>query len=172
MSGKPKNIIGKKIGRLTVLENTEKRYRRMVIWLCICDCGNKIELPTMSLSSGHTKSCGCLQKDKVTKHGEFKGKGKQTTLTYESWRAMKKRCLELNSKQYKYYCDHEICDKWINSFFNFKKDMGERPKGYHLHRIDNSKGYYPNNCEWKEKSKHIKDHWQNNRRRKNEKSNN
>jgi len=58
----------------------------------------------------------------------------------------------------KYYKDVDMCESWLK-FDNFLEDMGERPSEKHLlHRIDNSKGYYPDNCEWKLKSKHMSDH--------------
>ena len=58
-----KNLINQKFGKLTVIAQTDKRYNRSIIWKCKCDCGNIIEVPTGRLTSGNTKSCGCLQKE-------------------------------------------------------------------------------------------------------------
>lgn len=61
----PKDITGQKFGRLTAVKLTDKRYGASCVWLCKCDCGNEKEVPLMSLTSGNTRSCGCLYKEKV-----------------------------------------------------------------------------------------------------------
>ena len=70
--------------------------------------------------------------------------------TYNSWQAMKKRCLNKKHKGYKDYGEKgiTICDEWIDSHQNFKKDMGEKPENHSLDRIDNSIGYSKENCKW------------------------
>lgn len=60
-----KDILGQRFGRLTVIEKTEKRIDRNIVWRCRCDCGTEIEVKSSSLRSGHTQSCGCLQKDRT-----------------------------------------------------------------------------------------------------------
>lgn len=64
-----KNEIGNKYGRLTVLKRVENNYRGDAQWLCQCECGNQVIVKGVSLRSGHTRSCGCLQKDTVRKQG-------------------------------------------------------------------------------------------------------
>lgn len=145
------DLIGKKFGRLSVI-GQEGRYNTDKLWLCECDCGNKAIVSGCNLRNGSTKSCGCIKKEgNNLKHGHDKI-GKQSR-TYHSWRAMIQRCQNPNNIKYKYYGEKEIsvCKRWSNKkngFINFLKDMGDRPKGKTLDRIDNNLGYYKDNCRW------------------------
>ena len=119
--------------------------------LYICICGNEIELFVANAMSGHTQSCGCLRKE-VTKarsitHGHS-SEGKKTKV-YTTWKSMKQRCNDKNSKDSKNYNGRGItyCTEW-ESFENFLRDMGEPPKGTSLDRKDNSLGYSKDNCRW------------------------
>ena len=73
-----------------------------------------------------------------------------TSPTYHSWSSMKQRCLNKNRTNFKFYGDKGIliCDRWLNSFENFLEDMGTRPDGMTLDRIDTTKGYCKENCRW------------------------
>lgn len=64
------DLSGKKVGRLTVLEPTEKRYNGCVVWKCKCDCGNTKEVPADELKNGLVKSCGCLRDEKRKLNGK------------------------------------------------------------------------------------------------------
>jgi hypothetical protein len=74
--------------------------------------------------------------------------GMRKTPTYRSWKSMKDRCLNPNHKNYDIYKDKKICKRWLISFDNFLKDMGERPRGTTLNRINNKLGYCKKNCNW------------------------
>jgi len=140
-----KNTIknGDKINRLTAITYLN-RIKSRQIWLFKCECGNHLQLELSKVFSGNTKSCGCLKSESISKisitHGhttnnKFSG-------SYRAWRAMKDRCA-----RQKEYESINICDYW-HSFENFHRDMGDRPEGKTLDRIDNSKGYSKENCRW------------------------
>jgi hypothetical protein len=131
-----------KFGQLKLLMFLEKSKGHS-IWLVRCDCGAFKHVRYTSLLTGNTKSCGCLNKIKHTKHGHASS---VVTRTYRSWDSMKARCR--NTKD-KYYGGRGItfCKRW-NSFNNFLEDMGIRPQGTSLDRINNTGNYEPSNCRW------------------------
>lgn len=149
--GKPRGAtaeipVGARFNRLTVLERDFDKVRR-VHWKCICDCGIHISAAACDVKSGHTKSCGCAnQESRVinnTKHG------KNRTPTYVVWSNMLARCTNPNLRDYKNYGGRgiTICDQW-RTFEGFFADMGERPDGLTLERIDVDGNYDPANCKW------------------------
>lgn len=129
-------------------EKFDKGGRRLVE--CVCVCGNVRWVGLYVLKTGRSLSCGCVHLanggSRVT-HG-FSRRG-NVSPTYRSWQSMKRRCLEVVSPSYKNYGGRGItvCDRWLK-FENFLADMGERPEGFTLSRVDNDGDYEPSNCTW------------------------
>lgn len=142
MSGKkPYNyddFIGNKFGKWLV-ESYVKVKNRMHFF-CICECGESSMIQASTLIAGNTKSCVVCA---PTKHGYY------NTPTNSSWSAARNRCYNKNNKDYKDYGGRGIkmCDRW-NKFDLFLEDMGTRPEGLSLDRINNDGNYEPSNCRW------------------------
>lgn len=147
MARKVIDLTGKKFGRLMVVERNGATKSGNAVWLCKCDCGNESNVESSKLTSGKTKSCGCLMKDEASKR--MKTHGMSKTPTWYSWNAMVRRCTDESFEPYKRYGARgiKVCDSWMK-FENFLADMGERPEGTTLDRRDNDKGYEPGNCRW------------------------
>lgn len=139
-------MIGKKFGRLTVVEEyTQRGTSGRIIYKCRCDCGNEADVSGAHLRTGHTRSCGCSRRDHI-KHGQA------YTRLYHIYHKMKARCYYKHDARYSRYGGRGItlCDEWLNDFMNFYN--WAMNNGYSdelsIDRINNNNNYGPSNCRW------------------------
>lgn len=158
-----KDLTRQKFSRLMVLEFVGKKYGVQSYWKCLCDCGEVTYAVSAQLLGLKKFSCGCLNRELSSKrilerkqngeqHTSYKhghAFTKQHTKTYDSWFNMKHRCYYEKDVNYKNYGGRGItvCERWLD-FKNFLEDMGEKPEGFTLDRINVNGNYGPSNCRW------------------------
>lgn len=147
-----KDLTGRRFGRLTVLCRDGSNASGLAVWLCRCTCGTVTRTAGNLLRAGKAVSCGCYKREnsaRVAAHLKRKH-GMHGSRTYRSWRSMKTRCTNPTHISYKNYGSRgiTICTRWLRSFECFLADLGERPPGTSLDRIDVNGNYEPGNCKW------------------------
>lgn len=137
-------MIGETFGRWTVIGTGGPRR-----WVCRCECGAQATVFTSNLKRGLSRSCGCApRRPAPVKHGHTANG--ETSREYRVWSAMIARCHNPHAPNFSLYGGRGItvCDRWRVSFEAFLADVGPRPAGASIDRIDNDRGYEPGNCRW------------------------
>jgi len=157
------DVVGQRYGRLVAIERVPDSGR--TTWRFRCDCGTEQNIRLDSVRRGQTQSCGCLNLEAASDTGRktivnaiaanrtngwpSRTHGKSRTPIHRTWRAMLNRCYNQNVPEYRYYGGRgiSVCERW-HKFENFYADVGDRPNGLSIDRINNDGNYEPGNVRW------------------------
>ena len=158
-----KDITGQKFGKLTVLRRNGKNISGSICFDVVCECGNETNVAGTLLRSGHTKTCGCIKKETIIKnHNKYVVETYGTNVKHLSrkFKEMKRRCYNPKNCAYKYYGAKgiKICDEWLKDrkSFNLWAIESGYKDGLTIDRLDPTKGYSPDNCQWVTFSENVK----------------
>lgn len=145
------DLAGRRFERLTVLDYAGKTPTGIIQWRCRCDCGKETLVRAGCLTSGNTRSCGCLLAEKLKDNQHNRKHGKWTSPEWSSWSSMRRRCYDPKAISYPDYGGRGVfvCARWRESFDNFLADMGPMPTDgkYSIDRKDNSANYTCGKCD-------------------------
>lgn len=158
-------LIGTKVGNVLILAEEPnplrgKKARRLL--KCLCSCGKEFITPLHQIKKKNpTKSCGCVRDNSTSERfsklglpGGYSRNCDRSLPEFVVWQGMINRCYSDTNKAYKYYKGKgiKVCDRWLEpygeGFKNFMLDMGSRPDGFQLDRVDSDLDYGPDNCRW------------------------
>ncbi len=151
-----KDLTGKKFDKITIITQAGRCRSGKTLWLGECACGDRNTYRTGNLMAEQATQC---RKCQNTTHGHTKRKETVgTSRTYRTWDSMRARCYKPDQVSYRYYgaLGVTVCERWRDSFENFLADMGERPEGHTLDRVDPNGNYESSNCRWATGSEQYK----------------
>lgn len=158
MAKRTQTLVGRRFGRWEVRSEALPDPTNRQQFICFCDCGNIRVVRRGNLLKGISQSCGCLNRQHIHEQRFQHGRNTKDS-TYRAWLAMRWRCRKEPWEKYHRYAGRgiRVCKRW-NDFRNFLSDMGERPQGLSLDRIDNDGNYEPGNCRWATHEQQVNNH--------------